>query len=366
MGGGTTPERPLGRGPAPAIRPGPPASPSPGPAGDRPGIEPRPQGPPAPGPVAADPPAPERVAADLAGLYGPDSEAWRLNREAALLLGAGPLAVLLQVAHPLVAEGVAQHSTFKADPWARLDGTLRSYLRIVYGSGPAARGEIRRLNGLHRSVAGAVSDPAAAARFGSVYTARDPGLSLWVHATLIWATLVTVERWLGLVPRGRRAQFYTETRVVGRLFGVPEAQLPADLDAFEAYVASMLGPDGPVHPTDVSRDLARAILHPPLAPVVERGAVARALGRAAPAAAAVLRLAPRSTLTPMLMPAVGLLPASLRSELGLPWGPPERALAAWLATGWRLWRPAFPSGARWFPQALAADARVGERSPARR
>lgn len=304
--------------------------------------------------------------ADLAGLYGPSSEAWRLNREAALLLGAGPLAVLLQIAHPLVAEGVAQHSTFKDDPWARLEGTLRSYLRLVYGSGAVARAEIRRLNGLHRSVVGPVSDPAAAARLGASYAARDPELSLWVHATLVWATLVAVEHWLGSASLERRAGFYRETLVVGRLFGVPEDRLPADLDAFEVYVAGMLGPVGPVHPSDVSRELARAILHPPLAPVVEHGAVARVLGPARAPIAAVLRRAPRSALTPMMAPAVGLLPASLRAELGLPWGPVERALDAWLTTMWRAWRPVFPPTVRWFPQALAAFERVGEPIPSDR
>ena len=45
---------------------------------------------------------------DALGLYGPGSEAWALNREAMLLLGAGPRALLLQVAHPLVAAGVAE------------------------------------------------------------------------------------------------------------------------------------------------------------------------------------------------------------------------------------------------------------------
>jgi len=299
------------------------------------------------------------LAADLAGLYGPSSEAWRLNREAALLLGAGPLAVLLQVAHPLIAEGVAAHSTFRADPWARLDGTLRSYLRIVYGSGQAARSEIRRLNRLHRGIAGPVADPVAAQRFGPSYTARDPELSLWVHATLVWATLITVERWLAAVPRDARARFYAETLVVGRGFGVPEAMLPADLDAFEVYMAAMLSPTGPVHPSARSRELAAAILHPPLAPVVERGPLARRLGVAAPAAARVLRHAPRSALTPLLIPAVGLLPAGLRSELGLPWGPIERALDLWLATAWRGWRPVLPPSIRWFPQALEAYRRVG-------
>ena len=174
-----------------------------------------------------------------------------------------------------------------------------------------------------------------------------------------WATLVTLERWLGSVPRERRARFYAETLVVGRAFGVPEAMLPADLDAFEAYIAGMLGPDGPVHPSALSRDLVWAVMHPPLAPAVERGGVARRLGRAAPVAAAVLRRVPRGVATPLLLPAVGLLPAGLREELGLRWGPAERVVSAWLTMAWRAWRPVFPVGARWFPQVLAAYERVG-------
>ena len=88
------------------------------------------------------------------GLFGPSSEAWRLDREAMLLLGAGPRALLLQIAHPAVAAGVAEHSNFREDPWRRLDGTIRSYLTIVYGSTPAARAEVRRLNELHRGISG--------------------------------------------------------------------------------------------------------------------------------------------------------------------------------------------------------------------
>jgi len=78
---------------------------------------------------------------DAAGVYGPGSAAWARNRDAFLLLGAGPRALLLQLAHPLVAEGVAQHSDFRADPWSRLAGTLRTYLRIVYAGAP---GRMRR------------------------------------------------------------------------------------------------------------------------------------------------------------------------------------------------------------------------------
>ncbi len=291
------------------------------------------------------------------GLYGPGSEAWRLNREAALLLGAGPRALLLQIAHPLVAEGVDQHSDFRADPWARLAGTLRSYLRIVYGTTVQARAEIRRLNRLHDAVAGPVRDPAAA-RLGGAYTARDPELSLWVHATLVDSTLATVDAWLMPLSPHRRARFYAETRPVGRLFGIPEALLPTDIDAFDAWMATQWAPGGPVHPTATSRDLAAAILRPPLAPVVASGPLAARLGAVADPLVAILRRVPPGAASWLLVPAIGLLPESLRREYGFTWGSRERLLAAWLVAAWRGWRPLVPERWRWFPQALAADRRT--------
>jgi uncharacterized protein (DUF2236 family) len=271
---------------------------------------------------------------DIEGLYGPDSEAWRLNREAMLLLGAGPRALLLQLAHPLVAAGVEEHSDFRADPWRRLQGTLRSYLTIVYGTVTAARAEIRRLNGLHRSIAGAG------------YRARDPDLSLWVHATLVDTTIAAYDAWLEPLPRDRRARYYAETMPIGRAFGVPDGTLPADLSAFEDYVASMLAPGGPVRVSPVARELAHAVLHPPLGPVV-------------PALAGVPAVAYAWTLWPSL----ALLPASVRADYGFRWGPLEQAASRWLVAGWRAWRPLLPTSFRQMPQALAADERIAAASP---
>jgi uncharacterized protein (DUF2236 family) len=292
------------------------------------------------------------------GLYGPGSEAWRLNREATLLLGAGPRALLLQLAHPLVAEGVDQHSSFRADPWARLAGTLRSYLRIVYGTTPVARAEIRRLNRLHGGVTGPVRDPAAAARFGAAYTARDPELALWVHGTLVDSTLATVGAWLGPLPVERRARGYAETLPVGRLFGIPDGLLPPTVDAFDAWMTSMTAPDGPVHPSAISRELARVVLRPPIAPLVARGPVAARLGPAAGPLAAVLGRVPDGAASWLLLPAIGLLPPSVRREYGFRWGTTERAVASWLVAAWRGWRPLLPAGWRSFPQATAADDRM--------
>jgi len=275
------------------------------------------------------------------GLYGPNSEGWRLDREAMLLLAAGPRALLLQVAHPLIAEGVDQHSSFRTDPWGRLQGTLRSYLRIVYGTTDTAHDEIRRLNTLHRSIGGPVRDPAARAAHGPTYSARDPELALWVHATLIDSTIASYDAWLGPYPRDARARFYQETRPVGRAFGIPDRLLPADLDAFEAYMTRMLAPDGPIHVSPTARDIGHEILHPPLGPVIP------ALG-----------WVPAPLYAWTLWPAVGLLPARIRDGFGLRWGPLERAVAGWLVGGWQLWRPLIPTSLRWMPQARRAESRA--------
>jgi uncharacterized protein (DUF2236 family) len=261
-------------------------------------------------------------------MFGPDSEAWRLDREAMLLLGAGPRALLLQIAHPGVAAGVAEHSDFRADPWRRLDGTLRSYLRIIYGSTAAARAEIRRLNALHRTIT------------GEGYDARDPELSLWVHATLVDSTIVANDAWAGPLSRDRATQFYEETKPIARAFGVPQAALPADLAAFEAYLADQLGPTGPIEVGATARDLAESILHPPL-----------------PGGLAALNVHPR-LYDWTLLPAIGLLPKSIREAYGFPWGWRERAIDAWLVTAWRAWNPVLPRALRHMPQALAAERRV--------
>ncbi len=279
---------------------------------------------------------------ELIGLYGPDSVAWRLNREATLLLGAGPRALLMQIAHPLIAEGVDQHSDFRADPWRRLRGTLRSYLTIVYGTRTTARAEIRRLNALHRTIRGPVRDPLARAVSGAeAYDARDPALGLWVHATLIDATLVAHAAWIGPLDRAERARFYAETRPIGRAFGIPETILPANLDGFEAYLAAQLGPDGPIHVTPTARSLARAVLAPPLGPLHP-----------------ILAAVPVPLYAWTLWPAVALLPPSIRAGYGLDWGPRQRLTAAWLTAGFRAWRPVVPLAWRSMPQALAADGRL--------
>ncbi len=296
---------------------------------------------------------------EVAG-YGPSSEAWLVNREIVGLMAAGPRALLLQIAHPLIAEGVKQHSHFQDEPRARAERTTRSYLRIVFGGEQAAHAEIRRLNRMHAHIQGPVLDATARVHGFDQYRARDPELSLWVHSTLIDSTLLGYTSWVGPLSEDRQARFYQESRSIGLAFGIPDATLPRDLDAFRSYMAEMVSPSGPVSVTPTALELAGTILHPPLGPLL----VATSDAGAPAVVKLVARAAshvPTAIYDWTLWPALQLLPPRIRDQYGIPHGPVQRAITAWLVSGYRSWRLVLPDRIRWVPQATAAYRRTRSR-----
>ncbi len=106
----------------------------------------------------AEPPA--GVPGD-AGLFGPGSEVWRIGREK-MLLASGPAALLMQLAHPLVAAGVAQHSNFRADPLHRLRTTLDTTLTVYFGDQAQAEAAAAQVQRRHRHVTGRTTPRSAA------------------------------------------------------------------------------------------------------------------------------------------------------------------------------------------------------------
>jgi uncharacterized protein (DUF2236 family) len=258
---------------------------------------------------------------------------WRVNREA-VLLGAGPAALLLQIAHPHVAEGVAHHSTFEADPWRRLHGTLRTTMDLVFGDGPAAERAIRRLNGIHRGVRGDARDPVARELAGPSYRALDPALLLWVQATLIVTSVRAYERWVGPLTTADHEEFWSEARTVGVRLGIPLDVSPPDWAALMRYWDTMLGPDGPVTVTPTARRLARLIVRPPF-PFV-----------------------PGRVVDLLNLPGLALLPPVVREGFGIPWDTRRERLARLIARGLRLWVGVVPAAWRAMPQARAAERRA--------
>jgi uncharacterized protein (DUF2236 family) len=155
----------------------------------------------------------------LAGVFGPDSVTWRVNREAAIFLGAGR-ALLLQLGHPWVATAVAEHSRFVADPIGRFHRTFKVMFTIVFGTLDQALGAARLL---HRRR----------------YCADEISALRWVHATLVETALVAHDLVFPPLSRKDHARYYAESRVLAALFGIPQASLPSSWEDFAAYNRAM-------------------------------------------------------------------------------------------------------------------------------
>ncbi len=184
-------------------------------------------------------------------LFDRHSISWKLVSRWPVLVG-GPAALLLQVAHPSVAAGVDQHSSYATDPFGRLERTLAAMLAISFGSPQRREHVLTELYDVHRRVTGTRSD-------GVAYRALDPELQLWVWATLVHVAIEVERRYIGELRRSERAAYYAESTEIARCFRVPERLIPADVDAFRTYV------DSTVAGLEVgaeARAVARSVLHP--------------------------------------------------------------------------------------------------------
>ena len=266
------------------------------------------------------------------GLFGPGSVTWRVNREGVLLVGGGT-ALILQLAHPLVAAGVSQHSNYREDPWGRLYRTLDLTTKIVFGSTATAEEASARIRHTHGRVRGVSAEEAGAYPEGTPYDARTHDLVMWVHATLVHISLLVYQRYVGPLTIGEQRRYYEEQKLLGEKFGVPREHQPETFADFNDYFDAMLASDR-IAVTDALHDVADAVLRPEV-PIVARP-VTEALNLAT----------------------VGHLPASLRDELGLPWGPHRRRLFEASRVVLSAALPVLPKLLREFPPARSADRRV--------
>jgi uncharacterized protein (DUF2236 family) len=246
------------------------------------------------------PPLPSGTPGDP-GLTGPGSVTWRLARERVVPLG-GLSALLLQLAHPLVAAGVAEHSSFRGDPTKRLMLTLEMLLVTTFGDASQVGAMTSRIAGIHRFVHGSLPQDEGEWHRDTPYSATSPELCLWVYATIVETTLNSYSAFVRSLSRDERAEYYRESEKWGHLYGVGKDIRPASYQEFERYYASMLSR---LRAGDQARSIARMILRSRL-----RG----------------IPIPPWSYLL-----AAGLLPGPLRAQYGLRWSAAHRALW-WLFT----------------------------------
>ena len=176
------------------------------------------------------PPAITTASSDDPGLFGPDSAAWTVHADLAMLIG-GIRALLLQTLHPLAMAGVAEHSDYRHDALGRLQRTGAFLARTVYGSTAEAHAAVAQVTRIHERVQGTAPD-------GRAYSARDPHLLAWVHVTEVQSFLVANQRYGRTRLSDRDADRYVaEIAQVGLLLGMTSAPMSvAELDAtLESY-----------------------------------------------------------------------------------------------------------------------------------
>lgn len=193
-----------------------------------------------------------------AGLFGPESVSWRVNREAALFLAAGR-ATLLQLAHPWVAAAIAEHSTTLHDPIGRFHQTFRVMYTVGFGSVEQATAAARHLHTRHQSIYGTMPETVGTFAAGSQYNANEVRALLWVYATLIDSAVMAYDLVLPALTSTEREQYYAESRTAATCFGITPGVWPRNWRQFEQYMESMYLSDTLVV-SPAARHLARQVL----------------------------------------------------------------------------------------------------------
>ena len=231
----------------------------------------------------------------------------QVNGERLVVLGWGR-AILMQLAHPLVAQGVAEHSSFRETTIARLQrlhGTIRAMLNLTFGDAISSNAAADRINAIHDRVHGRLSEDAGVWVAGTPYSATDPELLTWVEATLLESMPLAYQEFVApLAPEAIDA-YCCEASAGSERLRIPAGMVPASQRALQAYMQRVR--DGRVMAvTSMARELAREVVDPPGA-------------RALWPAATVSRLA-----------TIGWLPPHLRAAYGFEWTAGDEArLTAW-------------------------------------
>jgi uncharacterized protein (DUF2236 family) len=261
---------------------------------------------------------------DAAGLFGPGSLSWRIDREV-LVLAGGSCALLMQAAHPVVAAGVVEHSTYATDPFGRLLRTLHSSFDVVFGSRRRAEATIRRVNAIHSVVRGEL-------RGGGRYSALDPEALLWVHASLVDTALRVYSRFIEPLTPAEEQAYHAESARVAVLLHVPVGDVPDTIDELRAWMDRMIS-SGAVRVTPEATAIAQTVLYP-----------TSRLPRVVWDAAHLISLA--------------TLPEPLRRQYGIGWSTGRERGIERLAAVTRTVAPLIPPPLRFAPRARTAERRA--------
>lgn len=220
----------------------------------------------------------------------------RVNAERLAVLG-WPAAILMQLAHPLVAEGVYEHSSFRRTPAAaagRLHATIQAMLRLGFGDPPEHQRALDGIREVHRRVHGTLPHAVGPFAAGTPYSAEDPDLVLWVHLTLLDVLPRAFELMVGPLGEAERDAYCAQAAGVAVALGARAPDVPSTWGDLQAQMRRVLD-SGVLVVSPHAHELHAAVMQPRLA-----------------------RWAPPLTWHHRLLTA-GLLPPDFRTAYGIPW-----------------------------------------------
>lgn len=188
-----------------------------------------------------------------AGLFGPDSVAWRIHADPVMLVG-GLRALLVQALEPRAMAAVDQHSAFREDPWGRLERTTNFVLATTYGDTSDAEAAAARVRAVHTRIRGVDGVT------GESYSAVDPDLLLWIHAIEVESFLLAYRTYAGRVSTIDADRYVAEMAQVAELVELPAGRAPRSERELTDYLRSVRG----LRATRAAFEGLRVILFPPM------------------------------------------------------------------------------------------------------
>lgn len=258
-------------------------------------------------------------------LFSPQAVYWRINREWLIAL-AGPRAVLLELAHPAVAAGVAQHSNFRGDPLGRLYRTMKTMTEISFGTDQERNVALKHFYKCHARAHGFADGGRQTAL---EYNARDPQLQFWVLATLLDSVLRVYEKFVTPLTLAEKCAYYDDCVRLARVLGIARAAIPETYASFNLYMDAMLS-DGSLNVTQDAREIVEALFTRSV-----RGYATRLFSFAG----------------------IGMLPPRLRAEYGYEWDETREKKLEQLAAFSRRARPFIPHLFAVHPKAFRMEKR---------
>ena len=142
---------------------------------------------------------------------------------------------------------------------------------VVFGSRAQADRAAARVRAMHTKVNGTLPTPMGPFPAGTRYSALDPELLLWVHATLVDSALLVHSQWVGRLSEADQAAYYEEMKTLRPALRDAAGGDSGDAGRLPRLHGELLASDE-LCVTDTAHEIARAVLHPP-APLALRPAI---------------------------------------------------------------------------------------------